>query len=97
MGFSARVGVAVAAAVVLAAGGLVVTSPATAAEQARIYDNCTKYNNKFPHGVGKRHAHDQTSGTPVTNFKRSNTKYRRAMRHNSDLDRDGDKIVCEKA
>jgi len=26
---------------------------------------------------------------------RSNKKFRRAMNHNSDLDRDGDKIACE--
>jgi hypothetical protein len=32
----------------------------------------------------------------VTNFKRSNTLYATAMRWNSDLDRDRDKIACEK-
>jgi len=31
----------------------------------------------------------------VTNFKRSNKKYNRAVDHNSDLDRDNDKIACE--
>jgi hypothetical protein len=67
------------------------------AEAGGLWDNCTNYNQKYPHGVGKRHAHDQTSGTPVTTFLRSNEKYRNAMTHNPDLDRDGDKIACEKA
>jgi hypothetical protein len=35
---------------------------------------------------------DKTSGDPVTNFKRSNRLYRL----NSHLDRDNDKIACEK-
>lgn len=65
------------------------------AEAAPWHDNCTKFNRKYPHGVGKRHAHDQTSGTPVTTFKRSNKLYRAAMRANPDLDRDGDGIACE--
>lgn len=39
---------------------------------------------------------DATSGT-VTTFLRSNKKYAAAMRHNDDLDRDGDKIACERA
>jgi hypothetical protein len=33
---------------------------------------------------------------PVTTFRRSNTIYATAMRWNSDLDRDKDKIACEK-
>jgi hypothetical protein len=37
------------------------------------------------------------AGTPVTTFKRSNKIYRTAVSHNADLDRDGDKIACEKA
>jgi len=62
-----------------------------------IHDNCTNFNKRFPHGVGTRHAHDVTSGTPVTNFKRSRRIYWRAERHNSDLDRDNDRIACERA
>ncbi|WP_051247246.1 excalibur calcium-binding domain-containing protein [Nocardioides halotolerans] len=62
-----------------------------------IFDNCTAFNQKFPHGVGKKNAVDHTSGTPVTTFLRSNKKYATAMRKNDDLDRDGDKIACEKA
>jgi hypothetical protein len=42
-------------------------------------------------------ARDKTTGEPVTNFKRSNTVYRTAMRNNSRLDRDNDGIACEKA
>jgi hypothetical protein len=34
---------------------------------------------RYPHGVGKRFAHDKTSGVPVTNFKRSTLLYLRAM------------------
>lgn len=59
--------------------------------------NCTNFNKRFPHGVGTRYARDKTSGTPVTSFKRSNRIYWRAERHNADLDRDNDRIACEKA
>ena len=62
-----------------------------------IHDNCTNFNKKFPHGVGTRKAKDKTSGTPVTTFKRANKIYWRAERHNPDLDRDNDRIACEKA
>jgi hypothetical protein len=62
-----------------------------------IFDNCTNFNEKFPHGVGRKNAVDQTSGTPVTTFLHSNKKYATAMKKNDDLDRDGDKIACEKA
>ena len=62
-----------------------------------IFDNCTAFNEKFPHGVGRKNAVDKTSGTPVTTFLRSNKKYATAMKKNDDLDRDGDKIACEKA
>lgn len=81
-------------AVVLAAAGLV-ASPADAS--GGLFDNCTSFNEKFPHGVGRKNAEDQTSGTPVTTFVRSNKKYATAMAKNDDLDRDGDKIACEKA
>ena len=36
-------------------------------------------------------------GTPVTNFKRSNTLYALAKQNNPPLDRDKDGIACEKA
>jgi hypothetical protein len=42
-------------------------------------------------------ASDHTSGTPVTNFKRSTKLYKLAMSYNRGLDRDKDGIACEKA
>jgi hypothetical protein len=81
-----------------AVAGLVVIgmqmAPADAA--AVSYRNCTAYHRTFPHGVGRNHAHDHTSGTPVTTFRHSTTLYKRAMAHNDDLDRDGDGIAFEK-
>jgi hypothetical protein len=59
----------------------------------RGYPNCKTLNKHYAHGVGKRHAHDHTTGKPpVTNFKRS----RKLYRQNRNLDRDGDHIACEK-
>lgn len=75
---------------------LAVTGPADA-HSGGIHDNCTNLNNKWPHGVGRKGAHDKTtSGDPVKNFKRNTRAYNKAVKHNSDLDRDGDKIACEK-
>ena len=87
---------AAALAVALVGGGALASAPAAQADGG-IFDNCTAFNEKFPHGVGRKNAVDKTSGTPVTTFLRSNKKYAAAMRHNDDLDRDGDKIACEKA
>jgi hypothetical protein len=70
------------------------TQPAISGVASRTATTCTSY---WPHGVGRKHAHDHTSGTPVTNFKRSNRIYANAMDHNPDLDRDNDKIACEAA
>jgi hypothetical protein len=72
--------------------------PASAAEPlataaAKTFKNCTKLNEIYAHGVGRRGAHDKTSGTPVTNFKRSKALYQA----NKGSDRDGDGIACEKA
>jgi hypothetical protein len=61
------------------------------------WKNCTQVNRHYPHGVGKVGAHDKTSGDPVTNFKRSNSLYALAIKHNRGLDRDHDGIACEKA
>lgn len=84
----------------VAAIGLTVTLtgvvlPAATAHDTGIHDNCTNFNKKYPHGVGRRGAVD--AGGDVTTFKRSNRIYRRAENHNGDLDRDNDKIACEKA
>jgi Excalibur calcium-binding domain len=77
-----------------------VFAPATLAADAATKPgwtkNCTALNKKYAHGVGKANAHDKTSGTPVTNFKRSTRLYNTAMRWNKGLDRDRDGIACEK-
>ena len=86
-----------AALVIIGFIGSVATVTAAEAHTTGIHDNCTNFNEKFPHGAGRRDAKDKTSGTPVTSFKRSNRIYNRAVDHNSDLDRDNDKIACEKA
>ncbi len=88
---------AATAAAVLTTAGLIAIPAVAEAQVSHLWDNCTHYNNKYHHGVGRIHAHDRTSGTPVTTFKRSNRLYRIAMRHNSDLDRDRDHVACEKA
>jgi hypothetical protein len=69
-----------------------VTSPGAANATRGKYANCKALNRKYPHGVGRVGARDKTSDAPVTTFTRSNTLYR-LTRH---LDRDGDKIACEK-
>jgi uncharacterized membrane protein len=61
------------------------------AEAATHYKNCTALHKHYKHGVGKKGAHDHTSGTPVTNFKRSSKLYKA----NKKLDRDKDGIACE--
>jgi Excalibur calcium-binding domain len=80
---------------VFAAGG----PAAKASQAARIperWENCTAVNRRFPHGVGKLHAHDKTTGVPVTNFRHSTRLYNTAMSYNRGLDRDKDGIACEK-
>jgi hypothetical protein len=47
-----------------------------------LYKNCTNFNKKHPHGPGRVGARDHTSGTPVTNFKRSPKLYKLAMPYN---------------
>jgi hypothetical protein len=81
--------------------GLGLAAPALAAVRASALrpawtKNCTALNKRFPHGVGKLRAHDRTTGTPVTNFRRSTRLYRIAMSYNRGLDRDKDGIACEK-
>lgn len=80
------------AALGLVLSGAAVVSPANA-HTTGIHDNCTNFNDKYPHGVGKRGANDR--GGNVTNFKRSNKIYRIANNHNSTLDGDNDNIACE--
>jgi len=87
------------AAVGIGAAGLVLSATVVVlpaeAHTTGLHDNCTNFNEKYPHGVGRRGAHDR--GGDVTNFKRSNRIYKRAENHNGDLDRDNDKIACEQA
>lgn len=68
------------------------------AEAPSLYKNCTNFNKKYPHGVGKLHAVDRRrNGAPrVTTFKRSTRSYRDAMYWNRGLDRDKDGVACEK-
>jgi hypothetical protein len=80
--------------VVAAVSGLAVP---VQAHTTGIHDNCTNLNKKWPHGVGTRRAVDKTSGTRVTTFYRNNHAYWAAERHNGTLDRDNDRIACEKA
>jgi hypothetical protein len=82
---------------VLSAVFLGATFSASAGAVVAPYKNCTQFNKRYPHGVGKVGARDHTSGTPVTNFKRSNKLYAVAMSHNRGLDRDRDGIACETA
>jgi hypothetical protein len=85
--------------VVLASAALLAT-PVLGARSYRgpaLWKNCTHVHKKYPHGVGKLHAHDKTKGTPVTNFKRSTRLYKLAMRYNNKrLDADKDGIACER-
>jgi Excalibur calcium-binding domain len=93
---------AVGLAVVIVAPGTAANdqraAPTAAIAVPRLYDNCTNFNKRYAHGVGKRRARDKTKSgrNPVTNFLRSTVIYDRAMRWNDDLDRDGDGVACEK-
>lgn len=71
---------------------VVVTGPAEAAPTK--YKNCTALNKKYKHGVGKKGAKDKVRGStkPVTNFTVSDSVYAK----NTHLDRDKDKVACEK-
>jgi hypothetical protein len=89
------------AAAVLATSALATGSAAPFAAGAPgamppLWRSCKHVNARWPHGVGRLLAHDKTSGTPVTNFKRSPRLYRIAMSYNRGLDRDKDGIACEK-
>ena len=89
--------VAAAAVMVLPPAGAAIDEPTVTARAPLLYRNCTNFNKRYPHGVGKLAARDRTSGTPVTNFRRSTRIYSIAMSHNRGLDRDKDGIACEKA
>lgn len=78
-------------------GGACLIGPTGAGAKPKWTQNCTQLNKRFPHGLGRATARDKTSSKPVTNFKRSNRLFAIAMSHNKGLDRDKDKIACEKA
>lgn len=65
---------------------------ATPAQAVAHFSNCTAMHRVYPHGVGLYGAHDHTSGTPVTTFARRPKVYWA----NKGLDRDHDRIACEK-
>lgn len=89
-----RANLAIALGVV--ASTLAVGFSSAPADASSVWANCTAVHHKYSHGVGRLGAHDHVaSGTPVTNFKRSNTLFQTAMNHNKGLDRDHDKIACE--
>jgi hypothetical protein len=88
-----KLGIAVASAVIASTLGI---SGSVSAHTTGIHDNCTKLNQRWPHGVGTRSAVDRTSGVRVTNFYRNNDASWAAERHNGTLDRDNDRIACEK-
>lgn len=77
--------------VALASTSLLMTGAGAAQAHAKSYANCTAMHRDYPHGIGKVGARDKTSGTPVTNFKRSNAGYNA----NTKSDRDKDGIACE--
>lgn len=61
------------------------------------FKNCTALNKVYAHGVGKSGARDHTSGTPVTDFKKSTSLYKKIIKYRKSLDRDKDGIACERA
>jgi excalibur calcium-binding domain-containing protein len=88
----------VTAAVTVAAVALT-AAPVLQAGATRIpplYRSCKALNAKYPHGVGRPNAVDKTSGERVTTFRRSTKLYNLAMSYNRGLDRDKDRIACEK-
>ena len=89
----------IALAIALAVLGGVV--PAADAASAKHYRSCKALNKDYPHGVGRKGTRDKTSGKRVTNFTRNNKVYSYndgagADPREHDLDRDNDRIACEK-
>jgi hypothetical protein len=77
-----------------AVAGLLVTAAPAYAATARSFANCTALNAVHKHGVGLPGARDKVSGRtkPVTNFKADRALYNA----NARLDRDRDRVACEK-
>lgn len=75
------------------AGGLVQAGPAQAGT-AKVFKNCTALNAQYKHGVGHPGTKDRVRGKtkPVTTFKVD----RKLYNANKRLDRDKDRVACEK-
>jgi hypothetical protein len=73
---------AVVVVLVWAPAGAPTNGPTAATRAPLLYKNRTNFNKRYPHGLGKLTARDKTSGTPVTNFRRSTRIYNTAMRWN---------------
>ncbi len=59
----------------------------------KVYGKCERLNLDFPHGVGLKGARDKNkTGVPVTNYTINPVVYAANKR----LDRDKDKIACER-
>jgi hypothetical protein len=90
--------VLVAAMLLAGPAGSAVDASIASTRAPALYKNCTNFNKRYPHGVGKVGARDRTTGDdPETNFRRSNRIYRVAMSWNKGLDRDKDGVACEQA
>jgi Excalibur calcium-binding domain len=84
--------------IVLSSCAALVIAPVAVSGTPVIYKNCTNFNKRYHHGVGRIGAHDKTKSAtsePVTNFLRSNRIYTLAMKYNRGLDRDHDGVACE--
>jgi hypothetical protein len=77
--------------------GLATTASAATTVIPAPYKNCTQFNAKYHHGVGRAGARDHTSGEPVTTFLRSSRIYKLVLKYHAGLDRDKDGIACEKS
>jgi hypothetical protein len=86
----------VLAALALSLAAPIASSPAAHKTIPYRWQKCSHVNAKYRHGVGRRFAHDKTTGVPVTNFYRSTRLYNIAMSYNKRLDGDKDGIACEK-
>jgi hypothetical protein len=77
--------------VLAAAAGLASPGYAQAASP-KAFKNCTALNAKYKHGVALPGARDKTTGKPVKTFKVD----RKLYQANTKLDRDKDRVACEK-
>lgn len=74
---------------------LAAVGAASSAIRPPLYKNCTAFNARYPHGVGRANAHDR-SPSPVTTFVRNTRLFNLAVKWNARLDGDKDGVACEK-